>query len=197
MPTIRTIIAFLVAPATFALAGNAAAATYELELNGQAQYFPLCFWDIPDCTGGSPPPVYYDWRGTVELGIDPPGPSGEPTPVSISLTANGGSFSYSKELGYLLSSGVTIVNGRVTSIDARLPSPYSDSYDLSFHDLSVVIVDPGSHHHGGTTYTGTLTAVPEPGDLASMLAGLASIAGLGGLRRRLRHPLPATDSSIA
>lgn len=194
MSTRRMPIAKVVAAAwaTFALAGNAAAATYELALDGQAQYFPLCFWDIPDCTGGSPPPVYYDWKGTLVLGIDPPdGQSGEPNPVSISLTATGGSFSIPASYSWLDSSSVTIVNGRVTSIDALLPSPFSDYFYIYFHDLSLSYEDPGSHHHGGTNFSGTLTAIPEPGGLALMVAGLASIAGLGGLRRRLRHRRPS------
>lgn len=168
-----------------ALAGPAAAATYDLALDGTAQYFPLCYWDIPTCTGGQPPPVYYDWRGQLELSFDPPSdPAADPVPVAISLRANGGSFSYSAQADVLLSSQVTIVDGRVTSIDAILPSPYGDFTFIGFVGLSLGLEDPGSHHHGGTNFNGTLTAVPEPAPTSLMLAGIASLAGLAFLRRR-------------
>lgn len=168
-----------------ALAGPAAAATYDLELNGTAQYFPLCYWDIPTCTIGAPPPVVYDWRGQLELTFDAPAdPAADPTQVAISLRANGGSFSVSQENSALLSSQVTIVDGRVTSIDAILPSPYGDYLLIDFVGLRMQMQDPGSHHHGGTNFTGTLTAVPEPAATTLMWAGIASIAGLALLRRR-------------
>jgi len=174
-----------VASLAFALLTGPAAATYDLELNGTAQYFPLCYWDIPTCTIGAPPPVYYDWRGQLELSFDPPAdPAADPTFVAITLRANGGSFSYSQENSSLLSSQVTIVDGRVTSIDAVLPSPYGDYIYIDFFGLRMQMEDPGSHHHGGTNFTGTLTAVPEPAATTSMLAGIASIAGLAFLRRR-------------
>jgi len=163
----------------------AAAATYDLALDGTAQYFPLCYWDIPTCTGGQPPPVTYDWRGRLELTFDPPGdPAADPVQVAISLRANGGSFSYSMEESSLLSSQVTIVDGRVTSIDAILPSPYGDFTFIGLFGLTLGLDDPGSHHHGGTTFHGTLTAVPEPAAMPLMLAGIASLWGLAFLRRR-------------
>jgi hypothetical protein len=168
-----------------ALTGPAAAATYDLELDGTAQYFPLCYWDIPTCTGGQPPPVYYDWRGQLELTFDPPrDPAADPVPVAITLRANGGSFSYSMEDSALLSSQVTLVDGRVTSIDAVLPSPYGGAGLIDFFGLRLGLEDPGSHHHGGTNFNGTLTAVPEPVATPMMLAGTAFVAALAFLRRR-------------
>lgn len=185
MRTRSLIRAAAMASLTVALAGPASAATYDLELDGQAQYFPLCYWDVPTCTSGQPPPVYYDWRGQLELSFDPPSdPAGDPVPVAIALRANGGSFSFSSEGSALLSSQVTIVDGRVTSIDAILPSPYGDYLLIWFGGLDMQMEDPGSHHHGGTNFTGTLTAVPEPAGAPLMLAGIASLAGLAFWRRR-------------
>ena len=147
MLTRSLIIAALAAPLALAPAGRAAAATYDLRLDGQVQYFPLCDWGTSDCDGWQP--IWYDWRGRVQLSFAPPSdPAADPSPVAISLWANGGSFSYPKETGFLLSSDVAIVDGRVTSIDAVFPSPYSDFDMIAFGGLHVQLVDPGSSHRG-------------------------------------------------
>jgi len=185
MRTRSTLRAAAMAAVALVLTSPAAAATYDLELDGLAQYFPMCYWDIPTCTTGQPPPVEYEWRGQLELTFDPPSdPAADPTQVAIWLRANGGSFSFATQDSELLSSQVTIVNGRVTSIDAILQSPFSDYQSIDFVGLAIQLEDPGSHHHGGTTFTGTLTAVPEPAATALTGAGVASIAGLAFLRRR-------------
>lgn len=177
------LIVVLAAPLILTPAGPAAAATYDLRLDGQVQYFPLCNWGTPGCDGWQP--IWYDWRGRVQLSLDPPsGPAADPSPVAISLWANGGSFNYPKESGFVLSSDVTIADGRVTGIDAIFPSPYSDDDPIAFTGLHVQLVDPGSPHRGMAVYTGMLTAVPEPAAPVSMLAGIVAMAGLAFLRRR-------------
>jgi len=183
MLTRPLIIAALAAPLILAPAAPAAAATYDLRLDGQVQYFPLCNRGTSDCDGWQP--IWYDWRGRVQLSFDPPSdPAADPSPVAISLWANGGSFSYPKESGFVLSSDVTITDGRVTGIDAIFPSPYSDDDPIAFTGLYVQLVDPGSAYRGMAVYTGSLTAVPEPAAPVSMLGGLLAMAGLAFLRRR-------------
>lgn len=184
----------LVALATLACSVSANAATYLLRLDGVADHTPYCYWEpyFP-CNGTTPVHVQSEWTGlmTIVLDTSADGTFGGSDVTSMSLNANGGSFSFPiADYGYFAE--ISVLDGRVTSMDAGIPLNLPDDNFTVFgiRGLSAEFNDFGTHHYGSTYYAGTLTPIPEPDELALVVAGLLTLVARKVRNRRL-HEQPS------
>ena len=171
------------------LAGTAHAETYRLTLLGQAEHWPNCYWEHLNCTSGGP--IYYPWKGLVEISVDASvdGTYTGTDLTSLTLTSNSGYFSFNQAqlAGEVMPTTVTLANQRVVAIDADLPTDLSDDGDFAVLDiigLDVSYSDDGTHHYGWSSFNGTLTPIPEPVCASLMLGGLAMLSTLAARLRR-------------
>jgi hypothetical protein len=180
-------MARLLAAALPWLAATAHAETYRLELTGQAEHWPYCYWEgLADCTPGAP--IFYDWKGLVAITLDASadGTFTGTDLTSFTLTSNAGDFSFDQ--AQLVGTTVTLANQRVVAIDADLPTDLADGdfAELAITGLDVSYSDNGTHHYGWSLFMGTLAPVPEPVGASLMLGGLAMLSTLASQRRRER-----------
>ena len=159
-------------------------ATYLLSLTGTDQRnYPPC--RIP---GQAPPcdtTVELPWTGSLRIVVDSNGDGvfTDQQVLSFTLQASVGSLSLPFVPG-----SVTVVDGRVTSVDFSAPYPLGDAIWEHYIGLNVFYQDTFDGGHEVTDFaTGTLTAVHERASVALMLVGVAC-AGMAASRRGLRRP---------
>lgn len=172
------------------LAGTAHAETYRLALTGQAEHWPYCYWEgLPNCASGAP--IFYDWKGLLEISVDASadGTYTGTDLISLTLTSNSGelSFNQAQLANPAVPNTVTLAHQRVVAINADLPTYLAGDGDfavLGITGLDLSYTDDGTHHYGSTLFIGSLEPIPEPADALLMLGGLAMLSTLAAQRRR-------------
>jgi len=156
-------------------------ATYLLTLQGIDQRnYPPC--RIP---GQAPPcdvTVDLPWTGLLSIVVDANGDGvfSDQQVLSFSLQASVGSLSLP-----FMPGSVTVVDGRVTSVDFSAPYPLGDSVWEHYIGLNAYFQDDFDAPHEVTDFaSGVLTAVPEPASASLMLLALSWAAATAARRRR-------------
>jgi len=177
-------LALAVLVTALAPVGSAQAnATYLLTLQGTDQRnYPPC--RIPDQAPPCDVTVDLPWTGLLSIVVDSNGDGvfSDQQVLSFSLQASVGSLSLPFVPG-----SVTVVDGRVTSVDFNAPYPMGD-YSIWEHyiGLNAYFQDDYDAPHEMTDFaSGSLTAVPEPASASLMLLALAWAAATTA--RRLRE----------
>ena len=149
--------------------------TYVLQLSGRGTHR-FDAWECPMqvCTIGG---TSFSWEGTVVVVVssDASGTFAPPDFVSMTLDWTAPYvFAFPRAVsGIFPAPTVTVVDGRVTSIDVLWQNGTPET--LSFSGLSVFFNKPPTHHSGPTSASAFLTQVPEPQTGVLLAIGLAGL----------------------
>jgi hypothetical protein len=177
-------LAIAVLVTALAPVGSAQAnATYLLTLQGTDQRnYPPC--RIPDQAPPCDVTADLPWTGLLSIVVDSNGDGvfSDQQVLSFSLQASVGSLSLP-----FMPGSVTVVDGRVTSVDFIAPYPLGDYFVWEHYiGLNAYFQDAYDGPHEVTDFaSGLLTAVPEPASASPMLLALAWAATTAA--RRLRE----------
>ena len=160
-----------------------AVTTYEFSFEGRQTHF-FDAWECPSMVC-SVPLIMLPWLG--EFSVTAPDGDGVLDVTGLSLTNEGdagiavSSSGRSPPFSDLTSLVVTVTDGMVTSLTGLAPATDELRTLYSFGGMGISFEAPAEHHFGesfGSAVTTQLavSAVPEPGVVALLLAGLAATA---------------------
>jgi hypothetical protein len=164
------------------LSGGARADTTEvLWFGGTWDHSPDC-WELSDqCQSGPPQDVLGPWTGTVDVTLSSwADGTYDASTAHVTMDATLGGFDSAAWQGIPFWGSITVSGGLVSAIDATWYYPQSPDVTLTFDGMTLAYDQPHEHHYGPTVASATLhplLPVPEPAGWATVLAGLAVVAG--------------------